>query len=46
MGEAWDVDKPLRKDEERRAALDKRKRTWRSPEVLALLDEFAALGGR
>ena len=28
------------------AQLDKRQRAWRSPEVLALLDEFAALGGR
>lgn len=28
------------------AQLDKRKRAWRSPEVLELLDEFAALGGR
>lgn len=27
------------------AQLDKRQRAWRSPEVLALLDEFAALGG-
>ena len=28
------------------AQLDKRQRAWRSPEVLALLDEFAALSGR
>lgn len=28
------------------AQLDKRQRAWRSPEVLALLDEFAALGGK
>lgn len=28
------------------AQLDKRQRAWRSPEVLDLLDEFAALGGR
>ena len=28
------------------AQLDKRQRAWRSPEVLALLDEFAVSGGR
>lgn len=28
------------------AQLDKRQRAWRSPDVLALLDEFAEMGGR